>query len=398
LARAAVFAVSSSIGSSNSELTRLVGSESDLPRPKPLLLGGLRVKGANIGVAARGDAGWEDRWHGLLLPLPGVSGSAGALLRSRRGLDVKDIELLVLRHELEVLRRQVARPKLGVADRALLAAAAVHLPRPSPWVLLVTPRTLLRWHRALVRRKWRQPPGRVGRPPLSAEIQELVERLARENPLWGHRRICGELRKLGFVVSATSVRRLLARSGLEPAPRHSGLGWREFLQAQAESIVACDFFTVETVLLRRFYVLFSSPMRAVVWTCSVSNVRWVWSRLWSFDAPKAIYGSAPSRGESEGLAAGHKERAAICSGDGADSWLRPRCQIGVAMAARRTVAAPEAVSVHLAPRLATIGSPIAVPSGAATMSAALRAASTLGRFVVVVIDWKSAYVRGTKGP
>jgi transposase InsO family protein len=169
---------------------------------------------------------------------------------------VKDIELLVLRHELDVLRRQVARPKLGMADRALLAAAAVHLPRPSRAVLLVTPRRLLRWHRALVRRKWSQPPGRVGRPPLSAEIQELILRLARENPRWGHRRICGELTKLGFIVSATSIRRLLARAGLEPAPRRSGLSWREFLRAQAASIVACDFFTVETVFLRRFYVLF----------------------------------------------------------------------------------------------------------------------------------------------
>jgi hypothetical protein len=135
-----------------------------------------------------------------------------ALVRSRRGLDVKDIELLVLRHELEVLRRQVARPKLGMADRALLAAAAVHLPRPSRAVLLVTPRTLLRWHQALVRRKWRQPPGQVGRPPLPAEVRELVLCLARENPRWGHRRICGELRKLGFVVSATSIRRFLARA------------------------------------------------------------------------------------------------------------------------------------------------------------------------------------------
>jgi putative transposase len=98
----------------------------------------------------------------------------GALVRSRRGLEIKDIELLVLRHELDVLRRQVARSKLGMADRALLAAAAVHLARPSRSILLVTPRTLLRWHRELVRRKWRQPAGRVGRPPLSPEIQELV--------------------------------------------------------------------------------------------------------------------------------------------------------------------------------------------------------------------------------
>jgi putative transposase len=123
-------------------------------------------------------------------------------------------------------------------------------------MLLVTPRTLLRWHQALVRRKWRQPPGQVGRPPLSAEIRELVLQLARENPRWGHRRICGELTKLGFSVSPTSIRRLLAQAGLEPAPRGRGPNWREFLRSQASSIIACDFFTVETVLLRRFYVFF----------------------------------------------------------------------------------------------------------------------------------------------
>ena len=180
----------------------------------------------------------------------------GALVRTRRGLDVKDIELLVLRHELEVLRRQVARPKLRAADRALLAAAACHLPRPSRGARLVTPRTLLRWHRALVRRKWRQQAGQRGRPPMSAEVRALVLRLGRENPRWGHRRIGGELAKLGLRVSPTTVRRLLARAGLGPAPRRSGPSWREFLRAQAPSIVACDFFTVESVLLRRYYVLF----------------------------------------------------------------------------------------------------------------------------------------------
>jgi hypothetical protein len=111
----------------------------------------------------------------------------GALVRSRRGLDVKDIELLVLRHELEVLRRQVVRPQIGMADRALLAAAAAHLPRPQRSMLSVTLRTLLRWHHALVQRKWRQPRGRVGRPPLPPEIEELALRLARANPRWGHR-------------------------------------------------------------------------------------------------------------------------------------------------------------------------------------------------------------------
>jgi hypothetical protein len=124
-----------------------------------------------------------------------------ALVRSRRGLDVKDVELLVLRHELEVLRRQVARPKLRAADRALLAAAACHLPRSSRGARLVTPRTLLRWHHAIVRREWRQPPGRQGRPPTPTDVRVLVLRLARENPRWGHRRITGELGTLGFRVS-----------------------------------------------------------------------------------------------------------------------------------------------------------------------------------------------------
>src|SRR5262249_24699031 len=118
------------------------------------------------------------------------------------------------------------------------------------------PGPLLRGRRTLGRRTWRQPPGRVGRPPLSQEIRELVLRLARENPRWGHRRICGELAKLGFRVSPTSSRRLLARAGLEPPPRRSGPSWREFLRTQAATIVACDFFTIETVLLRHFYVFF----------------------------------------------------------------------------------------------------------------------------------------------
>jgi putative transposase len=177
----------------------------------------------------------------------------GPVVRSRRGLDVKDIELLVLRHELDVLRRQVARPKLRAADRALLAAAACHLPRSSRGRLLVSPRTLLRWHRALVRRKWRQPRGRRGRPPIPTDMRVLVLWLARENPRWGHRRISGEFGRLGLRVSPSTVRRLLARAGLGPAPRGSGPGWREFLRAQAASIIACDFFTVESVLLRRYY-------------------------------------------------------------------------------------------------------------------------------------------------
>src|SRR6266511_5290067 len=180
----------------------------------------------------------------------------GLLVGSRHGPDIKDSELMILRHELDVLRRQVARPALRRVDRAFFAAAVCHLPRSSRSVRLVTPRPLLRWHHALVRPTSRHEGGRPGRPQLSAEIQQLVLRFARENPRWGHRRVCGELAKLGLQASPTSIRRLLARARLEPAPRRAGPNWREFLRGQAASIVACDFFTVESLFLRRYYVLF----------------------------------------------------------------------------------------------------------------------------------------------
>jgi transposase InsO family protein len=174
----------------------------------------------------------------------------------RRSELAKDVELLVLRHELVVLRRQHSRPRLRPADRALFAALARFLPRKRRVGLLVTPRTLLRWHRELVRRRWAQPPVRYGRPGVGAEVVGLVLRLAAENPGWGYQRIVGELRKLGVFVSPSTVRRMLLAAGLEPAPRRSGPTWREFLRQQAAGILACDFFTVETVSLRRLYVLF----------------------------------------------------------------------------------------------------------------------------------------------
>lgn len=180
----------------------------------------------------------------------------GLLVGSRRGPNIKDIELLLLRDELEVLRRQVTRPRFDRADRALIAAAASHLPRSSRLTLLVTPRTLLRWHQALVRWKWRRYAKRPGRPKLDAETRELVLRFARENPGWGYQRIRGELAKVGVTVSTTSIRRLLRGARLDPAPRREGPKWREFLHAQAAGIVACDFFTVETLFLRRIYVFF----------------------------------------------------------------------------------------------------------------------------------------------
>jgi putative transposase len=167
----------------------------------------------------------------------------------------KEVEILVLRHELSILRRQVGRPWFEPHDRLLLAALSQVLPRPSWNAFSVRPETLLRWHRGLIARRWTYPSRRPGRPPIGCEVQELVLRLARENPSWGYLRIVGELRKLNVTVSATSVRNILVRAGLPPAPRRDSQSWRRFLRAHGESILACDFFTVDTVRLRRLYVL-----------------------------------------------------------------------------------------------------------------------------------------------
>jgi transposase len=168
----------------------------------------------------------------------------------------KELEILVLRHELQVLRRQVGRPRLRSADRVLLAALAQVLPRRRRCSFLVQPATLLRWHRDLVRRRWTYDRRRQGRPPLASQVRELILRLAAENPTWGYKRIQGELVALGMPLSASSVWNVLHRHGIEPAPRRASVSWREFLRQQAAAIVECDFFTVETLWLRRFYVLF----------------------------------------------------------------------------------------------------------------------------------------------
>jgi putative transposase len=178
------------------------------------------------------------------------------LVDDRRSELAKDVELLVLRHQLAVLRRQQPRPSFRAADRALLAALARILPPQRRQGMLVTPQTLLRWHREMVRRKWAQPQRTPGRPPVGRRVRELVLRLARENPRWGYPRISGELLKVGVRVSPSTVRRLLLAAGLTPAPRRSGPSWSEFLRQQAASTLACDFFTVETITLRRYYVLF----------------------------------------------------------------------------------------------------------------------------------------------
>jgi transposase InsO family protein len=180
----------------------------------------------------------------------------GLVLLRARSSEFKELEIVVLRHELALLRRQVARPAFRLADRAFLAAASRLLPRTRWPSFFVTPETLLGWHRRLVARRWTYPSRSPRRPRIGGEVRELVLRLARENPLWGYRGIVGELAGLGIVVSATSVRKLLAEAGLGPAGQRGGLPWREFIRRQAQSMTACDFFTVETVTLRRIYVLF----------------------------------------------------------------------------------------------------------------------------------------------
>jgi putative transposase len=172
-----------------------------------------------------------------------------------RGDRAKEFEILVLRHELSILRRQVGRPRLETHDRVLLAAFSRMLPRRSWNVFFVRPETLLSWHRRLVARRWTYPHRRPGRPAISRDVRELILRLARENSSWGYLRIAGELRKLDIAVSATSVRNILVKAGLPPAPRRDAQAWRSFLRAQGESILACDFITVDTVWLRRLYVL-----------------------------------------------------------------------------------------------------------------------------------------------
>ena len=174
-----------------------------------------------------------------------------------RSSAAKDAELLMLRHEVAVLRRQETQPRVDWADRAVLAGLVRLLPRPAWRGLFIQPPTLLGWHRDLVRRRWSYP-HRRGRPALAAELRGLVLRLARENPTWGYRRIHGELCRLGHRerIGASTVWSILHRAGVDPAPMRSGVTWRQFLRAQAKGVLAMDFFTVDTVFLRRLYVLF----------------------------------------------------------------------------------------------------------------------------------------------
>ena len=179
-----------------------------------------------------------------------------AVLVFRKDL-AKDAELLVLRHENAVLRRHVGRVRYEPADRVWFTALARLLPR-SRWAEIypVTAATLLAWHRKLAAKKYdTSNRRRPGRPPTVRSIARIVVRLARENPLWGYRRIHGELTKLGVTVAPSTVWEILRAAGIDPAPRRSGPTWRQFLHAQAAGILAVDFLHVDTVLLRRLYVL-----------------------------------------------------------------------------------------------------------------------------------------------
>jgi putative transposase len=180
----------------------------------------------------------------------------GWMVLRTRSDTTKDIEILVLRHELAVLRRRAPRPRTTWTDRALIAALTRLLPVRRRLGLLVTPATILRWHRQLVARRWTTTPTGPGRPAIPTGLRALVVRLAAENPTWGYRRLHGELAGLGHQIGASTVWTILHRAGIDPSPRRPGPTWSQFLQAQAQAILACDLFHLDTIALHRLYAFF----------------------------------------------------------------------------------------------------------------------------------------------
>ena len=177
------------------------------------------------------------------------------VLRTRSDT-TKEIEILVLRHQLAVLQRRTPRPRISWPDRAVIAALTRLLPTRRRLGFLVTPATILRWHRRLVSRHWTTQPARPGRPAIPAGLRALAVRLATENPTWGYRRIHGELAGLGYQIGASTIWKILHNAGIDPSPRRAGPTWTEFLRAQAHGILACDLFHLDTITLHRLYAFF----------------------------------------------------------------------------------------------------------------------------------------------
>jgi putative transposase len=179
----------------------------------------------------------------------------------------KDLEILILRQQLSILQRKHNSPiQPNLVEKITLAVLAARLKRIThrsanqlrDIIRIFQPETILRWHRELVRRKWTYPhKNKGGRPSISQELEELILRLAHENPRWGYGKIQGELVKLSFKVSQSTVRNILDRDGIQPVPvRNSSLGWRHLMTHYKEQILACDFFTIDTLWLQTIYVLF----------------------------------------------------------------------------------------------------------------------------------------------
>ena len=215
----------------------------------------------------------------LIYSMLGVLLDAVAVSRSDRA-DL-EAEVLALRRQVQVLERQIKRVQWKPGDRMVLAALRDRL-TPSAWAgLLVRPETVLGWHRALVRGKWAAYRGRPrrGRPPISVECRNLIVRMARENPSWGYFRIRGELIKLGHTVAATTIRSILLAARIPPSGRRAGLSWKQFLAAHAETLVAADFFSVDTIFFKRLYVLIYMHMatrRILLASCTAEpNEAWL---------------------------------------------------------------------------------------------------------------------------
>ena len=203
----------------------------------------------------------------------------------------KDLEIIVLRHQFTVLRRQNNRPARADEDRALLGAVAVALPRSQRAGWLVTPETLLRWYRRRISRHWTQPSRTPGRSATDASLRRLIVAMANDNPTWGYRRITGEVTGLGYRVGASTVWRILKHHSLDPAPQRTSVTWTQFLRSQAA--VACDFATVDTALLRRFYLLFFIDIstREVLYGGITANP----TSYWTTQAARNLFVRHPSR-------------------------------------------------------------------------------------------------------